>query len=464
MTKLKKVITVFMVVVMLCSVFVGCSKQEKNDNSQNNTQDSQTSKQETETGSKKDVTLKVWGAIGEDKGPGELIEAFMEKNPGIKVEYIMFKNDEAGNTKLNTALIDGADVDVFVNYGVRRLGQRYTDLCEDLGSYIEKDNFNMDDNFNPGHVKFDNKIYGLPANTLKELVYINKNALDEANLPVPDDNWTLADYQRYCEALTKGSDADKRYGSVTGKAGLEWSFLTRGLLGSNFYYKEDGTSNFDHPAFKTALDFAINLETNLKVQENRIEMWAGKINYYSEFLTERTAMVMGADAIMRYMTDLETYPRDWVVTFANYPRFDENTEVNYQKGRNYFDYVSVARNSRNKEEAWKLAKFWATEGSVYLFKYGRVPAWKKTDLEGAIDLVFNEKTKPLIDVEAYKKVVLDFESTGYTDDKLVAYAEIENILITESEKAWVGMQTTEDTVKRMKELADEEIKKASKDN
>lgn len=68
MTKLKKVITVFMVVVMLCSVFVGCSKQEKNDNSQNNTQDSQTSKQETETGSKKDVTLKVWGAIGEDKG------------------------------------------------------------------------------------------------------------------------------------------------------------------------------------------------------------------------------------------------------------------------------------------------------------------------------------------------------------------------------------------------------------
>ena len=148
----------------------------------------------------------------------------------------------------------------------------------------------------------------------------------------------------------------------------------------------------DHPAFKTALDFAINLETNLKVQENRIEMWAGKINYYSEFLTERTAMVMGADAIMRYMTDLETYPRDWVVTFANYPRFDENTEVNYQKGRNYFDYVSVARNSRNKEKH-EISKFWATEGSVYLL-YGRFRHGRKLT-EGAIDLVFNEKQNHL---------------------------------------------------------------------
>ena len=34
------------------------------------------------------------GAIGEDKGPGELIELY-GKNFGIKVEYIMFKNDEA---------------------------------------------------------------------------------------------------------------------------------------------------------------------------------------------------------------------------------------------------------------------------------------------------------------------------------------------------------------------------------
>ena len=58
----------------------------------------------------------------------------------------------------------------------------------------------MDDNFNPGHVKFDNKIYGLPANTL--VVYINKNALDEANLPVLTTTGP-ADYQRYCEALTK---------------------------------------------------------------------------------------------------------------------------------------------------------------------------------------------------------------------------------------------------------------------
>ena len=96
MTKLKRITTVILAIIMLCSIFAGCSQQKQTNSLQNNSQDSQTSEQKTEITPKKNITLKVWGAIAEEKGPGDLIQAFMEKNPGVKVEYIMFKNDEIG--------------------------------------------------------------------------------------------------------------------------------------------------------------------------------------------------------------------------------------------------------------------------------------------------------------------------------------------------------------------------------
>ena len=408
------------------------------------------------------VHLMVWGAIAGEKGPFELIEAFEAKNPGITVEYVQFRNNADGNTKLNTALIDGADVDVFVNYGVANLDARWRDLCEPLDAYMQQDGFVMDEHFSDGYATFENGVYGLPASTIKDLVYLNMAALEEAGLPLPAANWTIEDLEKYAAALTKGEGVEKRFGSVAGILGKEWAWYVQGVLGANCYYKADGTSNFDDPLFAKALSFVLKLENELKVQYSRTELIASKLDYITEFDVGNSAMLFASDAIIRNFLTQETYPRDWKIGFANFPALSADQEQNYKIGRSYFDYVSVAKNSRNKEAAWKLCRFWATEGSEYLFKYGRFPAWKQMDIESAIDMMFTDDIKPYFDLDSFKSVVLDFDSPGVVDDHFVAYSDIENTLITEAEKAWVGMQTVEESLANAKKLADQAIAEAQK--
>jgi multiple sugar transport system substrate-binding protein len=405
------------------------------------------------------VTIKVWGAVQEDQGVSELLANFMKENPNIKAEYVFYKNDPAGNTKLSTALMAGDDVDVFINYGARRIDPRAKGgQALDLTPYITKDRLNMKENFGTDYFTLDGKVYALPASTLKTLVWINQQALAEAGLALPKKDWTWEDYKEYARKLTKGDGANKRYGSIWFDPGYSFTTPARGLLGADYYYKADGTSNFDHPAFKMSLAYKLELENQLKVQENRIEFLMAKMNYWSEFFTGKAAMMIGSDAMLRHALNQKDYPRNWKVAFANLPRYDQNTKVNYM-GRTFFDYIAVSKNSKNKDAAWKLAKYWATKGSIYMFKYGRGSAWKKTDVGKVSELIISAENQRLFDMASFKKVFLDYASPGYNDSDFTAYAQLDQIVTEEYEKAQLGSITVEQALDNMKKRADKEIAK-----
>ncbi|MEF9864590.1 MAG: hypothetical protein RR777_06555, partial [Christensenellaceae bacterium] len=59
------------------------------------------------TAESKTVTLQFWGAIPPENGPAELVDNWNASHPEIQVEYTRFVNDDAGNMKLETALIGG---------------------------------------------------------------------------------------------------------------------------------------------------------------------------------------------------------------------------------------------------------------------------------------------------------------------------------------------------------------------
>ena len=67
-------------------------------------QASSASSQTSSTPAKK-VTLSFWGAIGEANGPKDVVDAWNKANPDIQVQYVRYVNDNAGNTKLDTALM-----------------------------------------------------------------------------------------------------------------------------------------------------------------------------------------------------------------------------------------------------------------------------------------------------------------------------------------------------------------------
>ena len=187
------------------------------------------------------------------------------------MEYVRFVNDEAGNTKLETALLAGGQVDLFINYRMDKLAELdEAGMVEPLDSYIEQDGFDIDDHFGAESiVKFNDQTYYIPAIILNDFVSINKSFLDEANLPIPEE-WTWDEYVEYAAALTQGEGPNKRWGSYTDLLQPKiFEYLDKAVkteLGGDAFYNEEGLSNFDHPAFKKYFEIMYEMEQNLKAQ------------------------------------------------------------------------------------------------------------------------------------------------------------------------------------------------------
>jgi len=411
--------------------------------------------------SPKEVTISWWGAWAEDTGPAEIIQRFNEKYPHIRVRYVQFQNTDEGNVKIDTSLLASQDIDVFFNYNVTRFDPRAKkNLLLDLTPYLERDQFNVEEELGTGILTYDGKYYGLPVSSVSNAVFINKKMLDEANLPVPE-KWTLEEFKEYAAKLTRGEGANKVYGAADFHAMYYWANPARGLLGSNAWYKEDGTSNFDHPAFKASLEFKHELENVLKIQYPYTEYKASKAQAFDIFMQQKAAMVVATNAMARFLRDTEKYPRDFIATVAPLPTLEKDQATNYNLGLQYFGFLAINKNSKHKDESWTFVKWLATEGSVYLAQVGHIPTWKKTDKDEVVKIMLGEDADQKVDVEAFKRVVLFNDHPSYNDTELTAYAQVYKIMQDEAEKAMFGIQSVDEAIQAMKQQSDEAIKNAN---
>src|SRR5690606_38725749 len=160
--------------------------------------------------SKKDpIKLTFWGGVPAESGPQDVVDAWNAEHPDVQVEYVRYVNDDDGNLKLDTALMTDQGVDLYVNYGLNRLENRVNSgAALDLGEFGDYD---IDEKMGPGAKAwlFEDKYYAMPTKKGIFFVWLNKDALDEANLPVPTE-WTLDEMAAYAEALKQ----ENRYGLV----------------------------------------------------------------------------------------------------------------------------------------------------------------------------------------------------------------------------------------------------------
>ncbi|TDF90532.1 extracellular solute-binding protein [Paenibacillus piri] len=413
--------------------------------------------------SKKTVKLKFWGAVPEESGPKQAVDNWNKAHPDIQVEYVRFVNDEAGNTKLETSLLAGGEVDLFVNYRMDKLVKRISaNMVEPLDGYIVKDQFDVKDNFGDTAItKFNDKTYYIPAIILNDFVSINKSYLDEAKLPIPTE-WTWDQYKEYAAKLTKGDGSSKRWGSFVGNLEpkiYEWMDKTvKTELGPNAFYKDEKTSNLDNPAFKSYLDTMVDMERNLKVQPPYAEAKTSKLQGTSLFLSGKTAMAWNGTAGIRSIKNTKDFPHDFVTAFAPTPKMTP-TSKHIGGGSGYLDYVTINANSDKKDAAWQFLKWYVTEGNEPLISSGRVPAWKKVDKNKVASLVLGENPEKLFDVESFKRVV--FADVQYVNDtQFKNLAEIQKIVDEEGERALIGDKTTAEAVSSMKKRADELLAKS----
>ncbi|TBL80712.1 extracellular solute-binding protein [Paenibacillus thalictri] len=408
---------------------------------------------------KKKVThLNFWGAIPPETGPQELVDAWNKAHPDIQVTYTRFVNDDSGNTKLEAALLAG-NVDVYINYAWETMQKRITSkLLEPLDPFLDKENFNLEENFGKHPYETGGKRYFMPTNGgSNAFIMYNKNMLEAAGIKIPD-KWTWDDYMKIAKQLTKGEGNNKIYGSIEATAGNHWASPAQTLLNGDYTYKEGKPeSNFDDPAFLKSLQIRYQMENIDQSQVPLIEMKASKMDMSSEFTKGHVAMINNYNSLLRDIRDPEKYPHDFVTAFAPMPTLTPEQNEIWSGGLR--EWISMSPQASNKEAAYQFLKYYATDGYYPMINSVRIPAWKKANTDDITKYFLGDKRDKLFDLDSFKKYVLNNPMHRNLDRvRTEGAAKILQIMTEESEKALLKEQSVEDAIKNMKKKSDDAIK------
>ena len=405
------------------------------------------------------IVLQFWGAIPPETGPQALVDNWNAANPDVQVEYTRFVNNDAGNTKLETAIM-GGEVDVFINYPISALDKRVeAGLMIPLDDYLAADNFVLEDEFGASNFYRNGKCYFIPSNGGNEayLMY-NKDMLDAAGVVIPE-RWTWEEFEEVARKLTVGEGPNKVFGFSKGYSykGDEWTMESNYSLGNDPMYKSATESNFDSPTYLRDLSRRYRMEMVDKSMINRLEMKMTNLDIASEFANGRVA-ILGANYHLRDMKNTEKYPHDFKIGFARWPMSEEQTTVTHNGIR---EWIAITPNCKHADKAWDFIKYYATEGFYPMCSSGRLPAWRGADPDKAVSYYLGDNAEQLFDTESFAKNVM---GNPYAMPAVNIYSAAQNVFVTLMGEAYesvvLGEATPEEAIAILKVEADKALKNA----
>jgi multiple sugar transport system substrate-binding protein len=402
------------------------------------------------------VTLKFWGGVPPEGGPQTVVDNWNKAHPDIKVEYVRYVNDDPGNLKLETALLSSTDApDIYVTYGDDKMSKRVdAGMATPLDDLIAKDGFDVDGIIGSSNIKkFDGKYYYLPANRNLGTVLINKKALDAAGEKIPT-SWTWDDFSALAKKLNKGDQKGTMLDPTIYTFG---EMMLSSAKPQDYFLAADGTSYFNSPAMKQSLELQKGLE-DAGVMKKYSDVVAGKLSFQNELLTGKAAMVPAALFLIRYIKDTKNFPHDFPVAFAPMPQIQAGGNVNPNGGMG--DYLSINKNSPNKDAAMKFIDWYLKDGDMDMVPGGRIPTNKKADnAKIASILVGNDSN--LIDT-ASLTALLSGTYTYPTLYNVPVATQLKTIYKEELEKYLLNAEPLDKAMANMKSRADDAIQKAKK--
>lgn len=456
---LKQMASLMVVGTMTVALLAGCGETEKPTNEEGKVEETKAEAIADEglVEEKSSGNLVIWGGVPGESGPQGVIDKWNSENPDYPAEYVRFVNDESGNTKLDTALLSGEQIDVFFTYSPDILNKRAeSDMLEDLSNF-DGEAFITEEIL--GGIEsiplIDDKIFCMPTASETIGILVNQNMLDEKGITIPE-NWTMEDFMEISEQLTGEVDGKKVYGTTVFYEEMLLP-IAKSTLGGDWMYKSDTESNFDHEVVKvnSQLKEMIDNGTALPYEE----VITRKLAAYAHpaFLNEEIAMMPTAAWMLRYIRDLENFPHDFVTTFVPYPAIDENTPNPYLGNLN--NYISINSKSEHKEKAWEFMQYWVRECGEFIPKS---PAWSKADIADVTNVVLGEDPEKLFDVEAYQEVMLNTDMKFQLTTKTDGLAQMTQIYKDETVKYLLGELAEDEYYVSMKTKSDEILAKEAK--
>jgi len=397
----------------------------------------QGSNEGSKEGEREPVKLTMWGGVPPESGPQAVVDAWNAEHPDVQVEYVRFVNDDDGNLKLNTALLTGQDVDIFVNYTLTQLKDRIAaGVALDLSRFNDYD---IDAKMGPDAAqwKIDGKYYGIPTKKNAFFVALNKDMLDAANLSVPKD-WTWDEMRAYAQQLTR----DGVYGWLQHME--PFMDPMDSVLERVGYTKEDGTSNLDHPMIRHWLETLYAMMHEDKSTPPLGEQLTTQMPVDSMFLNGEAAMLNIGEWLFRSSNNMTDFPRDFTIAFAPVPRLFEDKADFINRG-GLGDFVSINAKSPHVEEAWEFLKWYADGGMAPMAAGGRLPASKDADMETAMQNLLGD-VADTYDMESLEYVLYGYDAPTYVRD---VPNQVIDLRAQEYEKYFLKEQSVDQTIQNM---------------
>ncbi|MBQ7841448.1 MAG: extracellular solute-binding protein [Lachnospiraceae bacterium] len=347
------------------------------------------------------VTIRVWGGVQPEYGYDELISNFNEEyaDKGVQAEYVRFVNDSSGNMQLETYLMGGGEVDVFMGYKNTTFHTRVdsnlvlniTDRLEEYGFDLEKELGKV----NASSFYFDdNQVYGFPTKyENNRWMMVNVDMFEEAGVEVPYDGWTYDEFLSAMEKLTKGEGQDKVYGVCWA---LKQTFAAaKGLVGSvlgekDTYKDETATQvNYDDPIWKDGLEMIKTSIDNGWAIPYEDEV-SESMTVANTFLEEKCAATLCISQ-MRLVMDSVEYPHDFKTALVPGPVPSEEYMTDEYKYHSNMpgdgDIIAIAANTEYPDAAFEFMMWYVTGGMAPLAKGGRIPLWNGIDQDNVVAMV-----------------------------------------------------------------------------
>lgn len=412
--------------------------------------------------SKQPVKLVMWGGVPPEAGPQKVCDDFNAEfaSKGITVEYERFVNDDAGNMKLETNLLAGGDIDLYVTYTPDFLKKRAQGkMALDLTPLLARDKLDLVKMFGPMATGYyiDGKPYSFPTKIDQYGLVLNKSMFDAAGIPIPT-SWTLDEFRAVAKKLTKGEGQDKVYGMFFNSQQdmfYAFNYLSVQNLGGDPYYKAGGKETaFTDPVNVLAVKTVADMMLVDKSAPTHADSVTQKLSQEGLFLSGKSAMTIGP-WIIRSIKDTAKYPHDFVTAFAPYPTPVKTASPYFQGGLG--DHVCINPKSRNVEAAWTFLKWYAEKGMLPLATGGRVPSHVNFDQEKIAD-AFMAGADKILDRATLKTVLIDSKPKYAVPSITAKLPEIRKVLGEELEAIYLGRKTAEQGLSDAKTRGDALLK------
>lgn len=456
---MKKSAAILLTLALLAGTFTGCGGGSKSDapqESKESTPANSTPASKTDsTGSGEEIIINVYDWDGQYDT--SIIDRFNEQNPGIKAVFNTVPDNNDKVTKLDILAMGGGDIDVMPMADGDQFMRMQNGMLAPLDEFIAADGVDMEANFGAyaEWAKSDGTYYSVPLRVNLQGIFYNKDMFDAAGLPYPDDNWTVEEYVETARKLTKGSGADKIYGTYTHTWSGEWNSIG---AQKGTYYTADGACNFDNEAFRTSLSLRKSMDDE-GIQQSFDQIMAVKAMPNSAFLGEQCAMVQCGAWLIRDMKSKDRFPFDFNVGWTYMPRIDDT--VGNKCMNTSVSVLGIPATSKNPEAAWKFIRFYIEENSDTIAASGNIPAYLPAYTDDMIN-IFIEGSG--FDIEYAKKLfatdtTVTSNKVGVPPDTYASGPQYNQVMNEEVQLYFNGEQDLDTTVSNVVAKASEVIGK-----